>query len=234
MLLLLLVLSILCEASPGVEFSLLDLPGFAPCHLPPLPWRAAVVTKVLLEKWWRQMSHTWRHFLFVVPWVRFMQGRQVRCGGGGGGGCCVLGLLEGDRMPYSVAIFCFFFFSLSLSFLNSWQHTWYCGAYTLFNTHELAIVSGLAVAQRLGAEYPFDHDDLAATQFDKLMQVCVLRWVCLVRVGCVLRWVRVGCVLDVFGACLGVRVLCVWPLFCLCNPPPPSPFLPSRHRFHMV
>ena len=34
-LLLLLVLSILCEASPGVEFSLLDLPGFAPCHLPP-------------------------------------------------------------------------------------------------------------------------------------------------------------------------------------------------------
>jgi len=82
--------------------------------------------KVLLEKWWRQMSHTWRHFLFVVPWVRFMQGRQ---------------------------------------------HTWYCGAYTLFNTHELAIVSGLAVAQRLGAEYPFDHDDLAATQFDKLMQI---------------------------------------------------------------
>jgi len=72
------------------------------------------------------MSHTWRHFLFVVPWVRFMQGRQ---------------------------------------------HTWYCGAYTLFNTHELAIVSGLAVAQRLGAEYPFDHDDLAATQFDKLMQI---------------------------------------------------------------
>ncbi|EGD73835.1 hypothetical protein PTSG_05529 [Salpingoeca rosetta] len=82
--------------------------------------------KVLMEKWWRQMSHTWRHFLFVVPWVRFMQGRK---------------------------------------------HTWYCGAYTLFNTHELAIVSGLAVAQRLGADYPFDHDQLAATQFDKLMQI---------------------------------------------------------------
>lgn len=49
--------------------------------------------KVLLVKWWRQFAHTWRHFAFTVPLVRFMQGQQ---------------------------------------------RTWYCGAYTLFNTHEIA------------------------------------------------------------------------------------------------
>ena len=41
----------------------------------------------------------------------------------------------------------------------------------MFNTHELAIISGLAVAERLGAPYPFDHDELAAKQFDNLMSI---------------------------------------------------------------
>eukprot|EP00667_Euglena_gracilis_P006630 EG_transcript_6685 len=77
--------------------------------------------KVLLVKWWRQFAHTWRHFAFTVPLVRFMQGQQ---------------------------------------------RTWYCGAYTLFNTHEIATISGLAVAARLGAPYPFRDDPLAAKQFD--------------------------------------------------------------------
>lgn len=34
-------------------------------------------SQILLEKWWKQMSHTWKHFLGVVPWVRFLQGRKV-------------------------------------------------------------------------------------------------------------------------------------------------------------
>lgn len=82
--------------------------------------------KVLLKKWWKQMSHTWKHFLGVVPWVRFLQGRK---------------------------------------------HTWYCGAYTLFNTHELAVISGFAVAERLGAPYPFEDNELARLQYNNLMKV---------------------------------------------------------------
>lgn len=76
--------------------------------------------KILLEKWWRQMAHTWRHFAFTVPFMRFLQGKK---------------------------------------------HTWYAGSYTLFNTHEMAVISGFAVAVRLGAKYPFTYDHLATKQF---------------------------------------------------------------------
>jgi len=82
--------------------------------------------KVLLRKWWRQFSHTWRHFAFTVPFVRFIQGKR---------------------------------------------NTWFCGGYTMFNTHEMAIMSGLAVAERLGAPYPFEEDVLAMKQFDQLLAV---------------------------------------------------------------
>eukprot|EP01097_Dermamoeba_algensis_P006498 TRINITY_DN4068_c0_g1_i2.p1 TRINITY_DN4068_c0_g1~~TRINITY_DN4068_c0_g1_i2.p1 ORF type:complete len:430 (-),score=87.23 TRINITY_DN4068_c0_g1_i2:192-1481(-) len=68
--------------------------------------------KVLLTKWWRQFAHTWKHFVSVIPFVRFIQG-------------------------------------------SFHQSTFYCGSYTLMNTHEIAIISGLAAAQRLGAPYPF-------------------------------------------------------------------------------
>ena len=44
------------------------------------------------------------------------------------------------------------------------------GAYTLFNTHEIATMSGLAVADRLGAPYPFPHDKLAAQQVGRVGQ----------------------------------------------------------------
>lgn len=42
----------------------------------------------------------------------------------------------------------------------------YAGAYTMFNTHEIACVSGLAAAHQLGAPYPFENDPLAVKQFD--------------------------------------------------------------------
>lgn len=42
----------------------------------------------------------------------------------------------------------------------------YAGAYTMFNTHEIACISGLAAAHRLGAPYPFENDELAVKQFD--------------------------------------------------------------------
>ena len=45
-------------------------------------------------------------------------------------------------------------------------HVLYAGAYTMFNTHEIACISGLAAAHRLGASYPFEDDGLALKQFD--------------------------------------------------------------------
>nr|KAG5692076.1 hypothetical protein BaRGS_021508 [Batillaria attramentaria] len=82
--------------------------------------------KVLLRRWWRQFSHSWRHFAFTVPFMRYLQGTK---------------------------------------------NTYYCGSYTLINTHEIGIISGFAVARRLGAEYPFPEDELARKQFDHYMLV---------------------------------------------------------------
>ncbi|GLI68131.1 hypothetical protein VaNZ11_012449 [Volvox africanus] len=82
--------------------------------------------KVLASRWMRQFAHTWTHFAFWVPWVRFIQGTR---------------------------------------------RTWYCGSYTLVNTQEIAVISGLAAAERLGADYPFPDDPLAAKQFDTYMAV---------------------------------------------------------------
>lgn len=56
-------------------------------------------------------------------------------------------------------------------YLQGKQHTYYCGSYTLVNTHEMAIVSGLAAAYRLGAPYPFDHDKLGRKQFNNYLMV---------------------------------------------------------------
>ncbi|KAL4852729.1 hypothetical protein ACK3TF_006201 [Chlorella vulgaris] len=58
-----------------------------------------------------------------------------------------------------------------VQFLQGRRHTWFAGGYTLFNTHEIATMSGLAVADRLGAPYPFAHDKLAEQQFDSFMKV---------------------------------------------------------------
>lgn len=77
--------------------------------------------KVMLVKWWRQFSHSVRHFVRSVPFWRFVQGKL---------------------------------------------HSWYAGSYTLANTHEIAMISGLAVAHRLGAPYPFADDKLARLQFE--------------------------------------------------------------------
>ena len=46
-----------------------------------------------------------------------------------------------------------------LMFLQGKQHTWFAGSWTLVNMHELAVVSGMSVACRLGAEYPFPKEE---------------------------------------------------------------------------
>jgi len=90
-------------------------------------WTMEQISKdrILSRHWWRQFAHTWTHFAFAVPLVRFIQGNQ---------------------------------------------HTWYAGSWTLINTHEIANISGLAAAARLGAEYPFADDPLAK-QFEQYMSI---------------------------------------------------------------
>ena len=57
-----------------------------------------------------------------------------------------------------------------LFLLQGRKNSWFCGSYTLVNTHEIAIISGLAVAERLGAPYPFQDDKLALKQFETYLR----------------------------------------------------------------
>lgn len=43
--------------------------------------------------------------------------------------------------------------------LNGKKRTTYAAAWTLVNAHELAVISGMAAAYRLGAEYPKELED---------------------------------------------------------------------------
>lgn len=53
-----------------------------------------------------------------------------------------------------------------LPFLQGRRRTWFCGGHTLVNSQEHGLLSGLAVARRLGAAYPFAHNPDAAAWFD--------------------------------------------------------------------
>merc|ERR1712032_1606926 len=56
------------------------------------------------------------------------------------------------------------------------KNTWYCGSWTMFNTHDIAICSGLAVAERLGAPYPFRNNATASATFDTVLNASHMRW----------------------------------------------------------
>lgn len=73
-------------------------------------------------------------------------------------------------------------------FSHTWEHFWrvvpwvwrlqgtrgntyYAGSWTLFNTHDIAVCSGLACADRLGAKYPFPENSLACKTFDTYIQL---------------------------------------------------------------
>ena len=68
-------------------------------------------SKIIRKDWWHQLCHSWTHYLFVVPFMMFLQAKK------------------------------------SVRYASSW---------TLVNAHEIAIISGLAAAVDLGAEYPED------------------------------------------------------------------------------
>ena len=50
-------------------------------------------------------------------------------------------------------------------FIQGRRRTWHCGAHTLINSQETCLVSGLAAARQIGADYPFD-DSAARRSFN--------------------------------------------------------------------
>ncbi|MGI5341189.1 FAD-dependent oxidoreductase [Streptomyces sp. CA-181903] len=60
-----------------------------------------------------------------------------------------------------------------LPLLQGRRRTWYCGAHTTFNSQEHAFLSGLAVAHRLGADYPFAANEEAARWFRFYGRMCL-------------------------------------------------------------
>jgi predicted NAD/FAD-binding protein len=50
--------------------------------------------------------------------------------------------------------------------------TVFCGSWVLANTHEMATVSGICAAVKIGAEYPFEEDARARKIFQKIQRLC--------------------------------------------------------------
>ena len=48
-------------------------------------------------------------------------------------------------------------------FIQGKRRTWHCGAHTLINSQETCLVTGLAAARQLGADYPFDDAEARRT-----------------------------------------------------------------------
>ncbi|KAL7622113.1 hypothetical protein AAE478_007615 [Parahypoxylon ruwenzoriense] len=67
--------------------------------------------RIIRKDWWHQLCHSYTHYLFVVPWMMFLQAKN---------------------------------------------HTRYAASWTLVNAHEVAVMSGIAAAVDLGADYPED------------------------------------------------------------------------------
>ena len=57
-----------------------------------------------------------------------------------------------------------------MMFINGKNRTWFAGSWTLVNMHEMACVSGIAAAYRLGAEYEV-FDDFAEDLFKKYLLI---------------------------------------------------------------
>jgi predicted NAD/FAD-binding protein len=88
---------------------------------------------IIRQDWWHQLCHSYTHYLFVVPWMMFLQARN---------------------------------------------HTRFAAAWTLVNAHEVAIMSGIAAAVDLGAEYPEDleHDAFSFLCFRLYYLLAYGRW----------------------------------------------------------
>ena len=58
-----------------------------------------------------------------------------------------------------------------LRFIQNKKSTLYAGSWLTVNTHEQAVVSGLAAAYMISGDYFFDEDELAREQFDLFLRV---------------------------------------------------------------
>ncbi|WVQ75208.1 hypothetical protein IAR50_004820 [Cryptococcus sp. DSM 104548] len=89
--------------------------------------------KIIRKDWWHQLCHSWTHYLFVIPWMMFLQAKN---------------------------------------------HTRFAASWTLVNAHEIAVMSGIAAAVSLGAEYPEDleHDKFAFLSFRLYYLVAYGKW----------------------------------------------------------
>ncbi|KAI0429071.1 FAD/NAD(P)-binding domain-containing protein [Xylaria sp. FL1042] len=89
--------------------------------------------KIIRQDWWHQLCHGYTHYLFVVPWVLFLQARR---------------------------------------------RTRFAGSWTLVNAHEVAVLSGIAAAVDLGADYPEDleHDRFAFLCFRLYYLLAYGKW----------------------------------------------------------
>ena len=89
--------------------------------------------KIIRKDWWHQLCHSWTHYVFVVPFMMFLQGKR---------------------------------------------HIRFAASWTLVNAHEVAILSGIAAAVDLGAEYPEDleHDKFAFLCFRLYYLLAYGKW----------------------------------------------------------
>ncbi|KAI4124712.1 MAG: hypothetical protein LQ347_005627 [Umbilicaria vellea] len=90
-------------------------------------------SKIIRKDWWHQLCHSFTHYIFVVPWMWLLQGKQ---------------------------------------------HTRFAAAWTMVNAHEVAVMSGIAAAVDLGAQYPEDleRDKFALLSFRLYYLLQYGRW----------------------------------------------------------
>ncbi|RYP37347.1 hypothetical protein DL767_002990 [Monosporascus sp. MG133] len=89
--------------------------------------------RIIQKDWWHKLCHSSTHYLFVVPWMMFLQAKN---------------------------------------------HTRFAAAWTLVNAHEVAVISGIAAAVDLGAEYPEDleYDGFAFLRFRLYYLLAYGKW----------------------------------------------------------
>lgn len=99
----------------------------------------------------RQFAHTWWHFAAWVPWVRplgCMLQEPLGCV------ACTVVVPSGYQADRHACHPCPPPSLVSqVRFLQGRQHTWHAGAYTLFNTHEIATMSGATGVGLRGLEF---------------------------------------------------------------------------------
>lgn len=58
-----------------------------------------------------------------------------------------------------------------IQYIQGYKHTWYCGLSTVPVLAEFCFTSGLVIAERLGASYPFPSDEKAFSNFESMKKL---------------------------------------------------------------